>query len=363
VPDPFAHSLGPKTAKLAVVAEAWGEHEDMFKAPLVWWSGVELARMFNETHLGPPIRVPYGGIEPFMISHWLSTGHFYTNVFAERPPNNELDNWCVAKKDLPKDYNLPAIKQGRYIRPEFLHHVERLYVELNEVKPNLILALGGISCWALMGVTGITKLRGAITWGTTVPFKILPTYHPAYILRVWQQRTVVLQDLLKADRERAFPELRRPERWLIIDPTLEDIREWMRRPATHYACDIETDRGQITMIGFARSKSDAIVIPFIKGGKSYWSSHEDEVRAWYLVKELLEGDKVKIFQNGLFDLSYIAHTGIRPRNCTEDLMLLHHALFPEMRKGLGFLGSVYTNEIAWKLARDRPKDQMNKREE
>jgi hypothetical protein len=32
-------------------------------------------------------------------------------------------------------------------------------------------------------------------------------------------------------------------------------------------------------------------------------------------------------------------------------MLLHHALQPESEKGLGFLGSVYTNEASWKLMR------------
>ena len=30
-------------------------------------------------------------------------------------------------------------------------------------------------------------------------------------------------------------------------------------------------------------------------------------------------------------------------------MLLHHALQPESPKGLDYLGSIYTNEAAWKL--------------
>jgi len=33
-------------------------------------------------------------------------------------------------------------------------------------------------------------------------------------------------------------------------------------------------------------------------------------------------------------------------------MLLHHALFIELEKGLGFLGSVYTSEARWKFMRD-----------
>jgi hypothetical protein len=33
----------------------------------------------------------------------------------------------------------------------------------------------------------------------------------------------------------------------------------------------------------------------------------------------------------------------------DDTMLLHHALYPEMQKDLGFLGSIYTNEASWKI--------------
>jgi hypothetical protein len=40
--------------------------------------------------------------------------------------------------------------------------------------------------------------------------------------------------------------------------------------------------------------------------------------------------------------------GLKIQNCTEDTMLLHHALYPELQKGLGFLGSIYTNESSWK---------------
>jgi hypothetical protein len=43
-------------------------------------------------------------------------------------------------------------------------------------------------------------------------------------------------------------------------------------------------------------------------------------------------------------------------------MLLHHSLFPEMLKGLGFLGSIYTNEQSWKLM-SRPKADTEKRDE
>jgi hypothetical protein len=39
---------------------------------------------------------------------------------------------------------------------------------------------------------------------------------------------------------------------------------------------------------------------------------------------------------------------IKSCNAADDTMLLHHALFPEMLKGLGFLGSIYADTPEWK---------------
>jgi DNA polymerase I-like protein with 3'-5' exonuclease and polymerase domains len=69
------------------------------------------------------------------------------------------------------------------------------------------------------------------------------------------------------------------------------------------------------------------------------------------VQALLESEIPKVFQNGMFDINYLTRAGIYVRNCAHDTMLLHHVLYPELPKGLGFLGSIYSNESAWKLLR------------
>jgi hypothetical protein len=43
-------------------------------------------------------------------------------------------------------------------------------------------------------------------------------------------------------------------------------------------------------------------------------------------------------------------------------MMLHHSLYPEMKKSLGFLGSIYTDEASWKLMRQEKTD-TEKRDE
>jgi DNA polymerase I-like protein with 3'-5' exonuclease and polymerase domains len=103
-----------------------------------------------------------------------------------------------------------------------------------------------------------------------------------------------------------------------------------------------------------------VVVPFVKrDGSSYWPSLADEQAAWRFVKWVLESDFRKIWQNGLYDLQYLTRMGIRPKNCLHDTMLLHHAIYPELPKSLGFLGSIYCNESAWKdlrLAKEEKKD-------
>ena len=64
----------------------------------------------------------------------------------------------------------------------------------------------------------------------------------------------------------------------------------------------------------------------------------------------------KLFQNGMYDLQYLLKMGLRPKALAEDTMLMHHSMFPELQKGLGFLGSIYTNESSWKLMRRKRPD-------
>lgn len=174
---------------------------------------------------------------------------------------------------------------------------------------------------------------------------------------------------MKAARESLFPEIRRPARQVLVSPSIDEVEAWtaetLANPPALLSPDIETASGQITCIGFARTTSDALVIPFwdrTKPGWSYWESAHLERRALYCVGALLESPCCKVGQNFIYDTQYLTRYGIRPRNVTEDTMLLHHSIYPEMQKGLGFLGSIYTNEASWKLMRRRKADSEKKDE-
>ena len=104
------------------------------------------------------------------------------------------------------------------------------------------------------------------------------------------------------------------------------------------------------------ANSVALVVPFFdprRARRSYWPTVEDERLAWRFVKRVLEAPKpAKLFQNGLYDIAFLWRAyGIGVRGAEEDTMLLHHALQPEALKGLGYLGSLYTDEGSWKHMR------------
>ena len=325
---------------IMLVGEAPGQQEELIGLPFKGKAGQELNTMLREA-----------GINRFDCS--------LTNVFLSRPPNNELEAWCVSKAEVT--HNLGPLGSGKYIRDDLAGEVERLREEILSVKPNLVVALGAVPCWALLRAPYIKKLRGTVVESTLVPGqKVLPTYHPAYILRQWGDRPIAITDLQKARRQAAFPEIRRPKREVWIEPTLSDIRRFIEtylRPARKIAWDIETARGLITCISFSPNPWLALVIPFVdwrNPGYSYWPTQAEEVTAWAMVQEILDLPVAKITHNGFYDMHQTwKHVGICPAPEYEDTMLLAHSQTSEMEKSLGFLGSIHTDEPAWKLMRKK----------
>lgn len=374
---PFGGWAGPRHPRLLIVGEAWGENEAQAHEPFVGTSGILLWEMlgqaFPDIH---PAQHKASIREAYTIGNawirgrrtWLElAGIAFTNVFNLRPTGNRLESICVSKE---KGGTGRPLVPGLYLQSEYLPEVARLLEEIKESRPNCILAAGNSACWALLHTTNISSIRGAVTVSVTEPpVKVVPTFHPAAVSRQWSWRPITVADIIKAGREAQYSELRRPERYITINPDLHDVLRWMEKvlldPPPVIAVDIETQNKMIRCIGFASSRAEAIVIPFIDPSKprlSYWNTFEEEKAAWIAVRSILQSGIPKLFQNGMYDLQYLIKAGIRPANIAHDTMLLHHSLFPEMRKGLGFLGSIYTNEAAWKLM-GRPKADTVKRDE
>lgn len=377
---PFAAWSGPRDAKVVFLAEAWGQSEAELHKPLIGESGREFWRMLGEAwpHVKPELHAAAVSDQTYGLGwvgareKWLAAASVgLTNVLAFRPPQNKIPELCLKKKALPKDYGWPAIDSAGYLDPQFLPEVERLREELTQCRPNLIVALGAKASWALLRNTAISAIRGTVTKETLTGFglKTIATFHPAGVMRQWGWRPIVVADLMKAQRESRSPSIIKPKRLVLVDPTETELHQWVKRllalPPRWLAADTETRGGQITMISFAPSAGEAIVIPFhdpAAPGQSYWRTHAEEWAAWAWVQRVLESPIPKIWQNGLYDLQYVLPMGILPQACLEDTMLLHHSLFPEMNKGLGFLASVYTDSPEWKSMRKEKMD-TEKRDE
>lgn len=316
------------------VGEAWGEEEEQRGQPFVGSSGRFLRSICS------------------MIGINLAECYL-TNVFNLHPPSNNLRAFAGTKAEaIP---GLPQLGQQLWIHNRYKPELDRLWSEIDTIKPNVIVALGATAMWALCRQTGIKKYRG-----TTLPAsngtKVFACYHPSAVLRQYKLRPIFIADLEKAKREAASPTLVRPKRLIYMEPSLDDIARFYSdhiAPVEAISADIETKQNTITEIGIAPSPDRAIVIPFYNHdtGGSYWSTAAEEVQAWLWVQRILR-EKPVIGQNISYDLQYCWRANhIAMPVIADDTMILHHAMYPEMEKSLGFLGSIYTDEPSWKFMR------------
>ncbi len=344
-------------ADLAFIGEAPGNEEVEEGVPLVGPSGKVFNQMLRTARVD-------------------RDACFITNVFDEKLPENSLDKWTMNKTQAKKakvwgelEKKAPIVTKGasgRWLMPEYWGHVERLFRELEEVKPKVIVPLGTTALWAICDVTHIMAWRGTISelemsWGTC---RVIPTIHPAYVIRAWKSFVTVAGDIKKAADE--VERVRRGETLedtllspeFVLNPSLDDIRKWWEEEQTYdglLGVDIETGGGQIKCVGFSTEQGPGINVPFVSGADhslSYWGSVEEECEAWHLVGEMCRASRRKVLQNGTYDLYWLYRiAGIEVRGYEEDTRLMHHAAYPEMPKSLEFLGPTYCRIKPWKTMR------------
>jgi uracil-DNA glycosylase len=277
-----------------------------------------------------------------------------TAVFPFRPAGGRVESLTTKNRaEGVPGYNY--IFRGNYIHNRETPHLARLWNLIESLQPNIIVAMGSTALWATTGRTGVDRWRGSPMPSVRGDFKVICTWPPSSIMRQWELRPIVYMDLLKAKRESETRRLSRPSRVITLAPFLADIAEFYERhviPAPFISLDVETKSDQITEVGIATSPRRAIVIPFWGRAKpNYWETKEAELEAWAWVRRILQ-EKPTIGQNLQYDMQYFYRKyGITTPNFIGDTMLAAHTLQPEMKKGLGFLGSIYTDEPSWKFMR------------
>lgn len=304
---------GPRDARLMIVGEAPGTSEVREGKPFVGASGQELSKMLHEAGI-------------------LRTECFITNVARVQPPRNDISKLFV--KNTPK---------VRIAGPDLLAGMEELQKEISLIKPEVVIALGDTALWALVGERGIGKWRGSVLWAEVAGhrFKLIPTYHPAAILRMWAWRFIAVCDLRRARRELDNPGDNEPKWNFLVRPTFSEVMDTISMllsranalPEDEFlrlAGDIETRNRQISCNGIAWSKTDALCIPFmcVERRTGYWS-HMEEYEIILRLKELFRHPRVKFaYQNGIYDYQYYAKQWGFVPHLWRDIMFSHHVIFP-----------------------------------
>lgn len=341
---------GPLDAKICLIGQAPGKDEDLIGLPFQGAAGRRLNNSLRHVGLSRQEILVY-------------------NVFVQKPPKNDVSYFF-------QDRALTVLTwEGQEHVDRLQHWLERLLERREKTGegPNVIGALGREAMMILTGKKRISKWRGSVLPCTLVEgFKVYPTYHPAYVLRLMNEPRATLYgekkkqqenilpvfelDLKRIAMQSEFPEIRYPERNIEIATTVPDALEKLdnlyKFPAV--AVDIETlpspSGPLVWCIGFSPSPEQAFVIPILREQKFVWSLQEEAV-IWRKISEIFLDKKIKkIFQNGSYDLSILGrYYGLRVANDTyEDTMLLQLMTYPYMKKGLDFLASVYTWEPYYK---------------
>lgn len=311
---------------IALVGEAPGEEEDRQGRPFCGPSGYLLDGILEEVGIA-------------------RSECLVTNVFQERPPANNVARFFLKTM---RQSSAPLARTAS-LQPERRGELERLHKEIEASGAKVIVPMGATALWALTGQIRITDFRGFVqSYGESV---LVPTYHPAAVLRQYSHRHTVVADLRKAKYLAEVPLAKEATRLIWVQPTLNDLVTFdgLLRDCTSLCVDIETGGNAfITSVGISISPVCAFVIPFRDFGKKderYWATLEEEMAAWEWLRKVLGDPKTtKVFQNAMYDLAYLSRYGIAVRGELHDTMLMAHSIDPESPKSLSYLASIYTFE-------------------
>lgn len=340
-----------------ILAEAPGDVEAKEGAPLVGPSGIELQKALGAL----------GMRRPFFN---------YVNTLSCVPPTldgkkNNLRGYLHRIQKANKGKEKEAAETGKPFEPIADPRDccrPRLLKEL-ALNRNLI-TLGGTAYQAIAGsATAITEVRGGpveiVIDGLDSSHRVLPTLHPAAVLRARRWTQAFRADLGRAVRWfRTGLGWRDPES--LFQPSAAQLDDFfaLARTQQFTVCDVETAPAfprhgafepmldPLRCIGFCTADGKhAVVVPFRSkvDGKPFYAGNEAR-EIFSLVQSFLADKSVlKAGHNfGYYDAQVIKHEfGVDPTPLIDSIGL-HKFAEPELPHGLGYVGSIYTDVNAWK---------------
>jgi DNA polymerase I-like protein with 3'-5' exonuclease and polymerase domains/uracil-DNA glycosylase len=340
-------------ARVCVIGEAPGEQEENAQRPFVGASGNELVKALRRAG--------------------LRRGDVHiTNVLLCRPPSNDLKKllqrisrenkardkeWRDQKKANEKE-GLPAPPPPSLVPTPMECCTPRLEREMADYTD--FITLGKTATSAVAGTTtGIQKLRGGLMeLGATdrTPLRrVMPTVHPAFVLRAPRWRHVFFNDVVKGVRW-----FNGDAKWIppkaTYNPSAEELDAFLfGQGKGPYVFDIETDgieslTAKIRCIAIGTSDEVVCVSLLGKDGfRRFYPEHEEQ-RIIKVLKDFFEDPtRVKAGHNaGYYDRIVLeSNWGIQPSEII-DTILLHRNVESELPHGLAYVASLFTEAPAWK---------------
>lgn len=316
-------SEGPINASLAIVGEGPGESEVQKGRPFIGGSGRLLFDTLKQIGLD-------------------RTSLYTTNVVKRQISLSRFGN------------ERNVVKQ-----PELEKWIEMLHWELAKL-PNLktILIMGGYALAALLGEEKITSWRGSVIQKAKFPGNRLGTYvctiNPAYAMREMKLEPVFALDIRNKLRAVLEGDYKPYEVETLINPTyqqaLREIRE-LKLAKKPTASDIETIGGETACIGFANHPHRSLCINWRDYKRNRYTLQE-EADILYAIQDLCDSHRANgvplIGQNSQYDTYTVRLKDWLCMSFSDDTLLQHHTLYPQLPHNLGFLTSQYTTHPFYK---------------
>lgn len=312
----YVNYTGPDDAEILIIGESPGGEEVKYGQPFVGQSGELLRQVLHSTGFDCASADECKQYGPEVNNKYKIR---FANLVNHQPNGNRFD----------------SLTEG-----EVQHGIRELneYISRRKSGIKLCITLGSQPLQYIAEKYGIDRWRGSVI--TVDGLTILPTYHPAYILRSRSDYPVFAFDIGKAYK--IYREgYKLPKFNFTIDPAGYEVEEILHEIKSAGVCavDIETVKytNRIICCGFATSKERAVCLVNRSA-----DGLEPEFRRF--LSTVLEDEGIKkIFHNGLFDVEILNNNQIPTKNFLFDTMIAQHVLQPELPKGLDFITSIYTD--------------------
>jgi len=235
-----------------------------------------------------------------------------------------------------------------------------LWKEVKRVKPRFMLLLGNTALEGVLGVKGIKKARG--NWVEVGDIQILPTYHPAAVLRNPGLMPLIQSDLQKFALATKGQLSQENDISYVFINNREGLQKVLRdaEKAIKLSYDIETggqDYQDVLCVGtymrFKDGTEEGYFIPLAhpQAPKKFRKNWEKIFNALLVMLRKKKGRRT-VGQNAKYDNKYWRRYSKDPYGSAPyldfDLMLGSHLVDENSPHGLDYLSQTYANAPAYK---------------